>query len=103
MGRFASGSTYTVVTHIALLGLTVSDVVVLSAAVTWVTVPFPFRYCGGNTNVGELGLAISGAGGYVGWVGNTVKKTGPCDLKTPKKNETFTEKGRKSERSSPSK
>ena len=68
LGWLAPGLTYTVVTNIALLGLTVSGVLVLSAAVT-----VPFHYCGGNINVGELGLAMRGAGGYVGWVGNTVK------------------------------
>ena len=39
------GLTYTVVTNIALLGLTVSDLVVLSAAVT-----ASFHYCGSEPN-----------------------------------------------------
>ena len=58
-------------TNIALLGLTVSnDVVLFSAAVI-----VSFHYCGGNTNMGKVVLAIRGAGAYcaldVVWVGNT--------------------------------
>ena len=49
--------TYTAVANILLLGLTVSGVVVLSAAVT-----VAFHYYGGNTNVTEFGLAICGVG-----------------------------------------
>ena len=47
-----------------------SDEVVLSAAVI-----VSFHYCGGNTNMGKVVLAIRGAGAYcaldVVWVGNT--------------------------------
>ena len=53
-----------------LLALTVFGAVVLSAAVM-----VSFHYCGGNTNVGKIGLAIREAGAstvlYVVWVGNT--------------------------------
>ena len=51
------------------LALTISDAVVLSGAVI-----VSFHYCGGNTNVGKIGLAIRGAGAYrtlyVIWVSN---------------------------------
>ena len=54
-----------------LLVLTISGVV-LSAAVI-----VSFHYCGGNTNVGKIGLVIRRAGAYryrtlyAVWVGNT--------------------------------
>ena len=60
----ALGLKYIAVTNILLFGLIVSDVAVLSVAVT-----VSFHYCG----MGEIGLAIRGDGEYVGWVGNTVK------------------------------
>ena len=44
---------------LTLLALTISDAVALS-----VTVIASFHYCGGNTNVGKIGLAIRGAGEY---------------------------------------
>ena len=44
-----------------------------------------FHYCGGNTNLGEIGLAMRIAGGYVGWVFNAVKKqTESCNLDAAK-------------------
>ena len=42
-----------------LLALTISDAVVLSAAVI-----VSFHYCGGNINVGKIGLVIRRAGAY---------------------------------------
>ena len=59
---------YTAVTNILVCDPTVSDAVVLSVALI-----VSFHYCGGNTNMVEIGLATRGPGEYVSWVGNTVK------------------------------
>ena len=48
-------------TNILLLGLTVSDIVVLSVADI-----VSFHYCGGNTNVGKIGLVMRGVSEHMG-------------------------------------
>ena len=77
---------------LTLLALTISDAVALS-----VTVIASFHYCGGNTNVGKIGLAIRGAdayrytvcglGRYTGMVKNRRTHTIWTRQKTTKKKE----------------
>ena len=54
---------------------TVSDVIVLSAAVHEIVLfIIVVNVVVGTTNVGEIGVVLRGAGDYVGWVGSKVKK-----------------------------
>ena len=54
---------------------TVSDVIVLSAAVHEIVLfIIVVNVVVGTTSVGEISVVLRGAGDYVGWVGSKVKK-----------------------------